>query len=351
MTWSAAALMAQGPQYLVVPTPYVSNDAVSYEWIAGASRDLRQQTLIGASHLTALVGKSLTAIELRRTAADETYQGGSANLTVTMSISPTSTLDCSATFAANPGTPSIQVFAGAVNLPTSAPVVGPTVAWSAANVVRIPLQTPFLYLGGTLCVDIVGQPLAGQNADWWMADAEFEDIAGTVTDLGGGCGAYGGPQHQWSSIEERSLLPGAYARFFAYGSPFGFGVAAFGTKSPAGIPLAALGFNAGPACYLFLSTLDAAMVSVFEPDPDPNLISRGGRADISFKLPSSSTVLGLTFTTQWLDWSQMATSNALEWTVASALPTLDMALVEGHPQAATGEVSVHLAHVLRFEYQ
>ena len=47
----------------------------------------------------------------------------------------------------------------------------------------------------------------------------------------------------------------------------------------------------------------------------------------------------------------MATSNAIQWTIASAVPTLDMALVEGHPSAAGGEVSVHLAHVMRFEFQ
>ncbi len=62
-------------------------------------------------------------------------------------------------------------------------------------------------------------------------------------------------------------------------------------------------------------------------------------------------VLGLGMTTQWLEWSQFATSNAIEWSVATAPATLDMALLEGHPQSPTGELSVHLAQVLRFQFQ
>ncbi|MFN9331458.1 MAG: hypothetical protein ACK6D1_02560 [Planctomycetota bacterium] len=49
--------------------------------------------------------------------------------------------------------------------------------------------------------------------------------------------------------------------------------------------------------------------------------------------------------------TQQATSNALEWTVASAAPSLGMALLEGQTQKTTGTLSVHLAHVLRFEAQ
>ena len=55
-------------------------------------------------------------------------------------------------------------------------------------------------------------------------------------------------------------------------------------------------------------------------------------------------------TTQWLEWSQLATSNALQWSVASAVPTLDMALVESDPSQSKGNVTVFLAHVMRFEY-
>lgn len=55
-------------------------------------------------------------------------------------------------------------------------------------------------------------------------------------------------------------------------------------------------------------------------------------------------------TTQWLDLSQPATSNAIQWTVASSMPTIDMALVDGVPNDPRGLVSVHHAHVWRIEH-
>ena len=342
---------AVAQQFDVVPATYATTDAISYQWIAGASRPVRQQTLVGEGHLGALLGRAITAIELRRTAANEQYDGGAMNLTVTMSQAPHAPLEATNVFADNAGAGAIQVFSGQVSLPTSPPAIGPTVAWSTNNVLRVVLTTPFVYLGGTLCIDVVGTPLPGSNANWWMADAMFEDVAGTTTDLGGGCGAYGGPQHEWSHVSQRTLLPGAYAQFFAYGPPASFGLAAFGTRAQVPIPLSMLGFNSGPGCNLMLSTLDALMLVPFEPETHPGLAARGGIAEVRIKIPAVPAIFGATLTTQWLEWSQMATSNAIEWTVAGVVPTLDMSLLEGHPQEATGELSVHLAHVLRFESQ
>lgn len=343
---------SQSTQFHVVPATYASTDAVSYEWIAGANADLRQQTLIGASHLTGLVNHPIHAIELRRTAANEIYQGGTANLAVTLSTSPNAPLSCSQTYQNNVGPDALQVFAGPVTLPTSPATTGPTVAWTPNNIVRIVFQTPFLYQGGTLLIDVVGQPIAGQNANWWMADAEFEDIKGTTTQVGPGCGAYGGPTHEWSHVARRTLLPGAHARFWAYGPPNGFAIAAFGAASPTPIPLASFGIPA-PGCdmHLLPQLILSTTVTMFEPESNPLLAPYGGVADIRIKLPADPWIFGMRLTTQWLELSQPATSNAVEWTVASAMPTLDMALVEGSPLESFGEVSVHLAQVFRLEYQ
>jgi hypothetical protein len=345
----ASGLLAQ--QHVVAPAAYTTTDAMAYEWIAGASRPLRQQTLVGASHLAALQGHLIEAIELRRTAANEAYAPGTTQLTVTMSISTMPPVACSATYADNVGANPQLVFSGQVALPASPATTGSTVAWTPDNTVRIPLQVPFLYTGGTLVIDVVGQPVSGQNANWWMADAMFEHLPAQVVDLGGGCGIYGGVHKRWSHVAQRSLVPGGSARFFAYGPAFSLGLCAFGTKSSVPVPLSLLGLPAGPTCNLHLASIDGLELAVFEPEPHPGLLSRGAVAEVRFKIPAVPTVLGFTLTTQWLEWTQMATSNAIEWTVAGALPTLDMALVEGHPQAATGEPSVHLAHVVRFEYQ
>lgn len=343
---------AQAPQHLVVPAAFATTDAVSYNWLAGASSDLRQQTIVGASHLQALLGRELRALELRRSAANEVYHGGVANLTVVLSTARHEPLRCDSAFAGNIGPDATQVWSGQVAFPTSPIPAGPQVGWTINNVVRIPFQTPFVYTGGTLCIDIVGQPIAGQTADWWMPDAEFEDVRGTVVDLGGGCGAYGGTTHTWSHAASRTLLPGAYARFWAYGPRNGLAVAAFGFGSPTPIPLASLGVNA-PGCSMQLqpNLVLASVVTLFEPEVHPHLLAYAGNAEVRVRIPPEPWVFGLTLTTQWLEVGQPATSNAIRWTVAGALPTLDMALIEGVPAEARGEVSVHLAHVLRFEYR
>lgn len=353
--FSCAPLLVVAParaqiQLDVVPAAYATQDANSYLWVAGASRDVRQQTLVGPSHLAAMLGRSLTALELRRTTANETYHGGTARLTVTLSISPSRPLHCSRTLDANVGPNALQVFHGTVTLPTSPPVPQTTVLWTPQNTLRIAFQTPFVYTGGTLCIDIVGAPIAGQNADWWMADAVFEDIGGTATPRGNGCGSYGGPQHQWSHVSERGLVPGGHVQFFARGTPNALAVCAFGTLSPLPLPLSTLGFMV-PGCNLHLASLDAMLVTIFEPETLPAFAAAGGFAEVYLHIPDSTAMFGLTFTTQWLDFGQVAVSNAIEWCVAAVMPQLDMTGIEGHPSEATGEVAVHLAHVLRLEHQ
>lgn len=341
----ATTVYAQAPQHVVVPSPYASTDAISYNWLAGASRVVRQQTLVGASHLTAVVGKAIHAIEFRRTAANEVYAGGTATMSVNLSTSALPALEVSSTFANNIGTPPVQVFNGTVTFPTSPPATGPTVAWTTNNIVRIQFTSPFIYNGGRLCIDITGTPIANQTADWWMADAEFEDIPGTVTDLGGGCG----PHAHSGFVAEYSLVVGGYAKMTAYGSPYGLAIAAIGQPGNP-LPLSILGFAPPGNCNLMLGTLDILEPMLFVPAPNPLLASVGGRADFELKIPNLPGAQGVTFATQWFDWTQSSTTNAMEWTVMST-PTLDMALVEGHPLEARGNVSPHSAHVIRFEYQ
>ena len=335
-----------------MPVAFTNVDAVSYEWIAGASRNLRQQTLVGASHLQGLLSHDLTAIEFRRTDANEVYAGGAATMSVVLSTSPHDPLTCSDVYAQNVGTNAVSVFTGPVALPTSPATTGSPIPWVPSNIVRIAFSQPFHYSGGTLCVDITGTRMIGQEANWWMADAVFENVAGTTAEIGTGCGAYGGPQGQWSNVAARSLVPGGHGRLFAYGPPYSVSFVVFGAPSPTPIPLATFGIPT-PNCYCHLQpgTIVGSVVVPFVPELVPAVQYRGGVADFRLYLPNQSWMFGVQLTTQWFELSQMATSNAITWTVAGAMPTLDMALIEGDPGDATGEVSVHLAHVLRFEYQ
>jgi hypothetical protein len=136
----------------------------------------------------------------------------------------------------------------------------------------------------------------------------------------------------------------AYARFWAYGQPLGFAIAAFGAASPTPIPLAALGIPA-PGCSMHLqpNLVLSTQVAMFVPATNQLLAPFGGVAESRVHLPNEPWIFGLTLTTQWLEITQPATSNAIRWTVANTMPSLDMALVEGSPLDLGGEVSVHLA--------
>jgi hypothetical protein len=345
-----SALSAQG--FVVVPAAYATNDASAYEWIAGATDEQRQQTLIGASHLPAsMLNRPIVAIEMRRSVFADAFVAGSVNLTVTLSISPSNPLTPSNVFATNVGSNPQQVFQGTVAIPAS-PATGPTqttVAWTSNNTVRIDLTTPFVYTGGTLCVDITGAPITGQTT-WWMADAVEEVIPGTsAVDIGAGCGIYGGPQRRWSTVHARSLAPGGQGVFRAEGTPFGIGLAMFGLPSTATTQLPFI----GPGCSTNLDMatgIITALPALFEPEVHPDL-QGVATAEVLFAVPASGSLFGIGLATQWFDWPQWAVSNTIDWKIGSAISSLDMALIEGHPLDATGNVTNYLAHVMRFEVQ
>lgn len=136
----------------------------------------------------------------------------------------------------------------------------------------------------------------------------------------------------------------------AYGSPNGLAIAVIGPQSPP-IPLTTLGFTPPGACDLRIFPVDILIPMFFVPDPDPVFAGNGGRADLRVKIPNLPGAQGLTLTTQWFDWTQQATSNALEWTIAASAPSLDMASIEGHSGSPTGKASVHIAPVIRLEHQ
>jgi hypothetical protein len=348
-----SALSAQG--LVVVPANYAADDALSYEWIAGATNEQRQQTLIGSSHLPpqTMLNRPITALELRRSAIAEAFLGGSMDLTVTLSTSPSSTLAPSNLFAANVGGNAVVVFQGTVTIPAS-PATGPAqtqVPWTPNNTVRIAFTTPFVYPGGTLCIDITGTPIAGQET-WWMADAAEEVISGTLaveTAISAGCGIYGGPLKQWSEVHARSLVPGGQGVFRAQGTPFGVGLAMFGF--PGTTPFS-LGTLAQSGCTLGLDVGSPIVIlpAMFEPETDPLLVGVA-TAEVLIGIPASISMFGAGMATQWFDWPQLVTSNTIRWMIGGALPTLDMALIEGHPQGATGTITNYLAHVVRLEVQ
>jgi hypothetical protein len=73
------------------------------------------------------------------------------------------------------------------------------------------------------------------------------------------------------------------------------------------------------------------------------------RADYIVPIPNISNIIGSTLTTQWVEWTQQVSSNALTWTIGNA-PSIQMAHVDGYATDLTGELFVDLAHVVRFEH-
>lgn len=344
LAMTMAGLTAQ-TQFTVVPTTYDTLEAPGQLWLPGASKPLRQQEIIGASMLQGLIGKTLSALEFRRNTQNQAFQGGSLNLTVTLSISPNGPLSTSSTFADNLGPTPLVVFNGQLQIPAS-PAITSTPGWTSSNILRIPFQTqtPFVYTGGTLCVDMVGSPVAGQVAGWWPADAAQDLATGTVVDLGGGCGAYGGPLYRWSTVEARTLLPGGLGRFYAFGPLGSWGILAFGTEFLAGWPLVMALPSAPANCTMFLDLPIALMLVPFEANGPGS-----ARADHLVPIPNTPTITGASLTAQWVEWTQMASSNAITWTVGG-VPGINMAHVDGFATDPTGELFVDLAHVMRFEH-
>ncbi|MCA8975976.1 MAG: hypothetical protein KDC98_14735 [Planctomycetes bacterium] len=318
---------------------------------SGGQMPVRMQTLIGPSHLQSLLGMELLAVQLRRAAADETFQGGTVAMQVSLAHSPLTPLTVSRTAADNLGPNPMLAFDGTVTLPQSPPVTGQTVPWTAANVVHVPLTTatptPFVYTGGTLCVEFLSQDVPGQGSPWWVADAMVEDLRGSAISIGDGCSAYG-PQSSHCAI--RTLIPGAFARFEASGTPDGLGLLAFGLP---GAPSPLVQFGLPANCYLHLgaSTAFLAAIDTFVPFATPQLNVGGGTAEACVRIPAVNQVLGATITAQWLDLDQLTLSNGITATIGGAVPTLDMACVQTWAGESIGSVRVDMAYVLRFEFQ
>lgn len=353
LTAPIVPLAAQAPiLQQTVPAAYAVTDANSLLWVAGTGADVRQQTLIGASHLSNLLGRELLGLQIRRTTFDDAFAGATADWTVRLSHAPNDPLATDRVMDQNVGANAVTVFTGQVTAPNSPADTSNTVPWTANNIISVTFQTPFIYTGGTLCVDIVGRARAGQTSDWWVGDAVFEDLQGQTATIGSGCGQFGGSNHDWAYVCERTLLPGAFAQFRAHGSAGTFAIAVHGVPAAAPISLAALGVPA-PGCTVSLdpAQLLSTQVAQFESDSDPFWPSSHGTANVFVKLPADPWVFGLSLATQWFDLGQPATSNAVQWTVASQIPTLDMAYVDGVPSDPIGLVTVHHAPVYRFDYR
>lgn len=345
---------AQQPQQLVTPPVASVMDGSHMYFVGGTVESRRQLTLIDGSLLSSMTNHVLTKLAFRRNADNEAFVGGDANLTIKLSHAARSWSSASDHFATNHGLDVTTVFQGQVTLPNSPAATTSTVAWTPDNIVEIVLQTPFLYLGGTLALEVTGSPDANNPVDWWPADAVWEPTGGTAVSVGHGCGPFGGPNSDWSFVTANNFVPGGTASFQALGSPgnLAFWVLA-GATQPQALDLAVLGY---PGCFVHMQYIIGNLFTFFGPPVLAQRPSEGGMARIELQLPPTPTLLGASLASQWasVGMNGLTTSNAHQWSIANQFPTLPMTLVTAPvfgTEPTIGKVIPACGHVIRFEYQ
>lgn len=334
-----------------VPAAHANQDADVALCLAGVGGTLRQQIVIGQSHLQPLVGHSLTALVFRREVAPEAFSPGSCDIVVKLAQGTATPQTTQQTYAANLGTSPMTVHTGPVTFPAS-PGTQSTPAWTNTTTVRIPFATPFAYTGGALVIDLVGTE-SPQGSSWWLVDATSEDISGATQSLGSACSEYADPHADTAFVNPRDLVPGGTISYLGQGRAFNLGILVLGAPAGAPIPLALLGVPATPdcTCQIHPAGVLATMISMFLPSPSPLIPQSFGIAQADLQLPAQSWMLSMNLASQWIELPTFKASNGVLGTVANQLPTLDMAIVVGSPNEPKGRLNLQVAPVVRFEYQ
>lgn len=340
-----------GAQHLVVPASHAGADGGDRFFVAGTAEPRRQLTLIDQSELTAMLGRPVIAISWRRNAENDDFPAGRANLTLHLSHARTTWATASEFFAANVGPDRTEVFHGTVDIPYSPAANANPAAWRADQTLHVALTTPFLYLGGTLALEVSGAPDASMPIEWWPADAVWHHGDGQVIDVGAGCGPFG---PNAAGLSPHNLIPGGTAQFTAVGAPGEFAYLAIANAAlPRQVDLAAFG---APGCWLhLLSPLDGVATAVSQA-LQPSQPNPFGLAACDLQLPNAPQFLGASFGAQWvlIGGNGITASNGLGFTIGSQRPSLPITLVtapelNGQPPAK-GLVFPARGHVLRFEF-
>lgn len=247
------------------------------------------------------------------------------------------------------------MFRGRIALPASPAPAGRAVGWSTpSDVVSIPFTTAFPYSGGTLCIDLLGRPVAGNASRFWAVDAIADPASSRVTPFGDACGPFRGrarvtDPYTTAFVGPRELVAACSASFVARGGIGMPGAFLFGF-TPASIDLHALGV-AAPGCRLLVA--DGAAI----PTPFEDWTPRGfaaGVASVPLRIPVESRLFGARFVSQFVEiGAPLRTSNGLDCALAASLPALGMAVVtapfDGVQAPARGRVDTGTAPVVRFD--
>ena len=171
---------------VVVPGAYAFAEAPHAELFAFAPFAARRQLIVDERHLTALSGRALVALALRRNQGDaDANTAGRLHLQVWCAPALVGAATAREEFAANRGR-AVRVFQGNVDLPDCAAAPVTPAPWTAPYAVELPFAIPYSYLGGNLCIETLTTGPQGM-APWWAVDAVIEDLGGTVATAGTSC--------------------------------------------------------------------------------------------------------------------------------------------------------------------
>jgi hypothetical protein len=330
-------------QHLVVPQSLARTDGPSLVGLAGVTVPKHQQFVVDAAHLQALQLRSITGIRFRRDQEfGKALVAGQANLTIRIGQSPWGASRASSVLARNLPS-SVEVYRGTLDIPAAPPVSG-ALGFDPPDAIQIRFSAPYPYAGGDLCIDLVGVPLAATR---WPVDAASDPARGSVTSFGVACGRYASIVGETALVAPRELIPGRTVRFVGRGEPGSAAFLLFGLSALSqSVDLAFLG---APGCSLHVSSFATAATTYGPAEIGPAF---GGLANVLIHIPGDPALLGARFVTQWFEVGPtLASSNAHDCRISSALPSLGMATVTEIGARGEGYVDVATAPVIRFDYQ
>ncbi|MCA8955094.1 MAG: hypothetical protein KDC87_03415 [Planctomycetes bacterium] len=334
--------------------------------LPGFQGAFREQILIDASRLNALVGKRIVGFEVRRNLDGTSLVGGTIDLDVSLSTTSRLPTAASPRFADNaPSAQQVSVFSGPVVVPTSPVPTDPIDPWSAQNKVHVGFaaKSAFVYRGGTLVLDLGGRPRNSGGPKFWYADFELDVAESSTSSVGVTCSRFMlEPERQTLTVQP-GIQIGNPVRFVGLSRPGARSLLLLGGQAiPGGVDLSPLG---APGCAQYVGV--GALVGIVQRGTVPGFDA--AFANLQLQIPFTPGLLGTSFFAQLADletnlarseWSNaagMTTSNALRVDLPASAPSIGLAVVRTDevsgttPFPAFGEVDVRRGPVLRLLYE